>query len=153
MCRSLAPEAASGIVDLVSSKTACLRRRQAARRKRDKRLRKSGRVPQHTQAERRPAETERQRRLAADHRRQARLRRAAFSVVTSTGVASFIFLPLAGASGGRHSYPSLSAAQLARSDKPDLPHTPESDMTFDTPWAGPGTARVNVVVGPVLPTI
>jgi hypothetical protein len=34
-----------------------------------------------------------------------------------------------------------------------MPHMPESDVTFDTPWAGPGTARVNVMVGPVIITI
>jgi hypothetical protein len=34
-----------------------------------------------------------------------------------------------------------------------MPHMPESDVTFDTPWAGPGTARMNVMVGPVIPTI
>jgi hypothetical protein len=28
-----------------------------------------------------------------------------------------------------------------------MPHMPESDVMFDTPWAGPGTARVNVMVG------
>ena len=44
-----------------SSKTARIRRRQAARRKQAERLRRSGRAPQHTQTERRRAEAERQR--------------------------------------------------------------------------------------------
>jgi hypothetical protein len=47
----------------------------------------------------------------------------------------------------------LSAAELAWPGNPDMPHMPESDVTFDTPRAGPGTARVNVMVGPVIPTI
>ena len=47
----------------------------------------------------------------------------------------------------------LSAAELAWPGNPDTPHMPESDVTFDTPRAGPGTARVNVMVGPVIPTI
>jgi hypothetical protein len=47
----------------------------------------------------------------------------------------------------------LSAAELAWPGNPDMPHMPESDVTFDTPRAGPGTARVNVMVGPAIPTI
>jgi hypothetical protein len=46
--KSLHPPRPPGIVDSVSSKAARLRRRQAARRKMDKRLCKSGRVPQQT---------------------------------------------------------------------------------------------------------
>ena len=46
-----------------------------------------------------------------------------------------------------------TAVELAWPGNPDMPHMPESDVTFDTPWAGPGTARVNVMVGPVIPTI
>ena len=60
-CRSRSRHAAGGIVDSVSSKAARLRRRQAARRKQEKRQRKSGRVPQHTRAERRREAAERQR--------------------------------------------------------------------------------------------
>jgi hypothetical protein len=48
---------------------------------------------------------------------------------------------------------SRSAAELAWPGNPDMPHMPESDVTFDTRWAGPGTARVNEMVGPVIPTI
>ena len=47
----------------------------------------------------------------------------------------------------------LSAAELARPGNPDMLHMPELDVTFDTPRAGPGTARVNAMVGPVIPTI
>ncbi len=65
----------------MSGKAARLRRRQAAQRsaaqrKKNRRVRKSGRVPQHTQAERRRAEAERQRQQEADQGRQVRLRRA-----------------------------------------------------------------------------
>ena len=139
----------------MSSKAARLRRRQVARRKKQKRLRKSGRVPQHTKAERKRAEAERQRQRQreADQRRQAWLGRAVLPVVASASAASVMFLPLAGVSSGHHSYPYLSAAELAWPGNPEPPHMPEPDMTFDTPWVGPGTARVNVIVGPVLPTI
>jgi len=53
---------------------------------------------------------------------------------------------------GNHQIRSLCHA-LAWTGDPDMPHMPESDVTLDTPWAGPGTARVNVMVGPVIPTI
>lgn len=146
-------EVVSGIVHLMSSKAARRRRRETARRKKQKRLRKSGRVPQHTRTERKRAEAERKRQREADQRRQAWLGRAVLPVVASASVASVMFLPLTGVSSGRHSYPYLSAAELAWPGNPELPHMPEPGMTFDTPWAGPGTARVNVIVGPVLPTI
>lgn len=110
VCRSPIPDAASGIVDLVSSKTARLRRRRAARRKMDKRLRKSGRVPQYTRAERRQAAAERQQQHEADRRRQARLRRVVLPVFASVGAASIMFLPLAQASSENNSSLYLSGA-------------------------------------------
>jgi hypothetical protein len=149
-CRFLAPEAASGIVDLVSSKTARLRRRQAAQRKRDKRLRKSDRVPQHTRTERRREEVERQRWQEAHERQKKRLRRAVFPVIGSIGAAGIMmFMPLAGASRGHNSYLYLSAAGPAASGNPDLPHVPESDGTYYSSLVAAGTARTNVLVGPV----
>jgi len=75
------------------------------------------------------------------------------AVVATVSATSIMFLPLAGASSEHHSYPYLSAAELAWPGNSDMPHMPESDVTFDTPWAGPGAARVNVMVGPVIPTI
>lgn len=128
---SHARDTVSDIVDFMSSKTARLRRRHAAQRNRYKRLRKSGRVPQHTRAERRREEVERQRWKEAYERRKKRLRQAAFPVIGSIGAAGIImFMPLAEASSGHHSYLYLSAADPAASGNPDLPHTPESDGTY-----------------------
>jgi hypothetical protein len=140
----LAPVAAGGIVDFVSSKAARLRRRQAVRRKKDKRLRKSGRVPQHTRAERRRAEAERQRQQEADRHRQARLRGAVFPVLASTSAASLIFLTSSEVSSGHRSYPYVSAAELVWLGNPDLLHLPEPDMTFYTSLVVAGTARADI---------
>jgi hypothetical protein len=137
-CWSHAQDRASGIVELMSSKTARLRRRQAAQRNKYKRLRKSGRVPQHTRAERRRAAAERQRQQGVDQRRQERLRQ-----VVPTITASFMFVPLAEVSSGHHSSLYLSAAELARAETPDLPHMPERDMTFYAPSLAQRTARTN----------
>lgn len=115
----------------MSSKTARPRRRQAAQRNRYKRLRKSGRVPRHTRAERRREELERRRWQEAHERRQKRLRRAVFPVIGSIGAAGvMVFMSLAGASSGHHSYLYLSAAGPAASGNPDMPHTPESDGKY-----------------------
>lgn len=140
------PEATGGIVDLMSSKTARLRRRQAARRKKDKRLRKSGRVPQHTRAERRRAEAERQRQREADQRRQARLQRMVIPLVASTSAAGITFTTTAEVSKWHGLYPDVSAAQRAWPDNPDLPHMPEPDMTFYSPLVVAGTARADMRV-------
>jgi hypothetical protein len=134
-----------------SSKRARLHRRQAARRRVYKRLRKSGRVPQHTRAERRLAEVERQRQREAERSRQARLRRETFPVLATTAAASIIALIPAEVSGNHSGYPFISAAALAGPGRPDLPHQPEPDMTFDTPWAGPGGTAVASAVGPAGP--
>ena len=150
-CRSRSRYAASGIVDSVSSKAARLRRRQAARRKQEKRQRKSGRVPQHTRAERRREAAERQRQREVDQRRQERRRKVTLRVVVPTVAAGLMFVPLAEASSGHHSSLYLSAAERARADTPDLPDMPEQHMTFDTPSSAPGTARTNMLIGPVPP--
>ena len=134
----------------MSSKTARLRRRQAAQRNKYKRLRKSGRLPQHTRPERKREEVERQRWQEAHERRQKRLRRAVFPVIGSIGAAGIMmFMPLAGVSSGHHSYLYLSAADPAASGNPDLPHAPESDGTYYSPLVAAGTARTHVLVGPV----
>jgi hypothetical protein len=131
----------------MSSKAACLRRRQVARHKKQKRLRKSGRVPQHTLTERRREAAERQRARVADQHRQARIRRAVVPALVPLGAASFIFLAPAGLSAGRYTYQSLSADQPAWPGNPDLPHMPEPDVTFYTPLVVAGTARTNVLAG------
>jgi hypothetical protein len=134
----------------MSSKAVRLRRRQAAQRAKYKRLRKSGRVPQHTQAERRREEVERRHWRETHERRQKRLRRGVFPVVGSIGAAGMMmFIPLAGASSGHHSYLYLSAADSAASGNPDLPHAPEAEGTYYSPLVTVGTARTNVLVGPV----
>jgi hypothetical protein len=147
-CRSRKRCAAGGIVDSVSSKTARHRRRQAVRRKKEKRQRKSGRAPQHTWAERRREAAERRRQREADQRRQERLERVTLRVAVPTIAASIMFVPLAEAGSGHHSYPYLSAAALAGSGNPDLPHIPESDGTLYSPLVAASTARTNVLVGP-----
>jgi hypothetical protein len=68
-----------------------------------------------------------------------------------TSAACLAVLAPAGVSSRHHFYPYVSAAQLAGPGRPELPHPAEPDMTFDTPWAGPGTARADVAVGPVDP--
>jgi hypothetical protein len=47
---------------------------------------------------------------------------------------------------------TADSAELAWPGNSYMPHMLKSDVTFDTPWAGPGTARMNVMVGPVIPT-
>jgi hypothetical protein len=92
---------------------------------------------------------ERQRWQEATERRQRRLRRVVSPVIGSVGAASIMFMPLAGATIGHHSYLYLSAAELAAPANPDLPHAPESDGTYYSPLVAAGTARTNVLVGPV----
>jgi hypothetical protein len=91
---------------------------------------KSGRVPQHTRAERRREAAERHRQRQADQRREERRRKVTLRVVIPTVAASFMFVPLDEANSGHHSSLYLSAAELARADTPDLPHMPERDMTL-----------------------
>jgi len=142
---------ATGILDSVSSKTARLHRRQEARRKKDKRKRKSGRVPQHTRAERKRAQAERQLHRQVEQSRQAWLRRGAVLVLTSTGVASLAFLAPAEVSSGHHMYQYVSAAGFAWPGNPDLPHPPEPDMTFSPPFLTAGTASTAARVRRVAP--
>jgi hypothetical protein len=144
----------------VSSKTARLHRRQAANRKKYARLRKAGRVPQHTQAERMLAAAERERQREADQRHEAWLRRATLPVAaTVTAAAASVLF------GADHStsviprlyQPYSATAQFYPyvpshdSGDPDLPHVPEPDATFYTDYGGPGTARTDIAIGPVPP--
>jgi hypothetical protein len=131
-----------------SSKTARLRRRHAARRKEYKRLRKSGRVPQHTRAERRRAEVERQREREAERSWEAWRRRKAVPTFIAVGAASFIELASPPASRGHYVHPYIWAADAAWSGRPDLPHQPETDMTFYAQWDTMGTANASPEVGP-----
>ena len=136
----------------MSSKTARLHRRQAANRRKYARLRKSGRVPQHTEAERKRAAAERE----ADRRRAIWLRRATLPVVTGVGAAATIVtVSAAPATGGiMHLYHPYSAASQPypyvspAPDDPDPPHVPEPDMTFYTAYDGSGTSTATTRIGP-----
>jgi hypothetical protein len=145
----------------VSSKAARLHRRQAAKRKRYARLRKAGRVPQHTQAERRLAAAERERQREADQRREAWLRRGVLPVtLTLTAAAASVVIGAGHPTGvvQRFYHPYTAAAQLypyapsRDSGDPDLPHLPEPDATFYTAYAGSGTAVASVHILPGVQT-
>jgi hypothetical protein len=132
-----------------SSKTARLHRRQAARRKKYKRLRKSGRVPRHTRAERRRAEAERQRQREAERFQESWLRWRAAPAVIATGAASSIALFPLQVGRGHYAYQYVSAGGAAGPSRPDLPHPPDTDPTFYPSWSGPGTTTTARVGGPV----
>jgi hypothetical protein len=106
-------------------------------------------MPKHTWAERRREAAERQHQHEIDQRRQARLRRLVFPAIVSVGVSSVMSASVVEFNSGHHSYPVLSAAELARSDNPDLPHIPERDMTYYTPSVEAGTASTHFFVWPV----
>lgn len=142
----------------MSSKTARLHRRQAANRRKYARLRKAGRVPQHTTAERRHAAAERERQREAEQRRHDWLRRATGPVVTTLGAAAagvvIVAAPEATGETGHLGYmvQSYSLAQLypwvpPGSDHPDYPHVPEPDMTFYPLRTTAGTANASVRYG------
>jgi hypothetical protein len=140
----------------VNSKTARLHRRQAANRRKYARLRKAGRVPQHTQAERRHAAAERERQREADQRHVVWLRRGALPVATAVtaAAASVVFSTADSVRGAGHvHYPFSAASQpypyvpFAPED-PDLPHVPEPAGTFYTAYNGSGTATTATRFGP-----
>jgi hypothetical protein len=141
----------------VSSKTARLHRRQAAKRRKYARLRRAGRVPQHTQAERRQAAAERERQREADQRHVVWLRRGALPVAATVTAAASVMFGAGHTMGGiAHLYRPLSAATQfypwvpsPDSDYPDPPHVPESVGTFYTAYDGAGTARADIATGPV----
>jgi hypothetical protein len=132
----------------VSSKRARPQRRQASNLKRYARLRRAGRVPQHTQAERRLAAAERERQCEAEQRRTVWLRRAILLVATvvtaAAGIATFTVAPAMGGLGHAH-HPYSAVSQLHLSvpldpDHPDPPHVPDPDSTFYTDYDGSSTS-------------
>ena len=142
----------------VSSKTARLHRRQAANRRKYARLRKAGRVPQHTKAKRKLAAAERERRREADQRRTVWLRRGALPVAATVTAAAASVVFGAGHATSRiaNLYRPVSATTQfypwmpsSDSDYPDPPHVPESVGTFYTAWDGAGTARADIATWPV----
>jgi hypothetical protein len=84
-----------------------------------------------------------------NQRRQKRLQKVTLRVAVPTSAVGLMFVPLAGAGGGNHSFTHLSAAVSAEFGAPDLPHIPESSGTYDSPFVAAGTARVDLLVGPL----
>lgn len=143
----------------MSSKTARLRRRQAARREPYRRLRKAGRVPARTTAERRRAAADRQRKREAEQYRgwwRRPFSGSVVAVVTTSAASAVIATPVATVGIG-HLYKPYIRIELAGSrvrlgsDHPDYPHTPEGDSTFYTAWSGAGTATTSIRIGPETP--
>lgn len=139
----------------MSSKTARLRRRQAANLKKYARLRKAGTVPQHTQAQRRLAAAERERQRVADQRRDVRLRLASLPVAAtvSAAAASFVFGAAATNETGHVHRPLYPAVRQAYpfvpfdTDHPDPPHVPELEMTDYPVYYAAGTATAAMHAG------
>jgi hypothetical protein len=130
---------ASGIIVRVgSSKRARRRRRQAAQARHYKRLRKAGRLPRHTRAERRRAASERARQREADQRRERLIGRVMPPLAMGVAVPAFVFLGSSGpvVTGAHHWYPMVSAAPfggVGLPAGPDMPHLPDPGMTYYTP--------------------
>jgi hypothetical protein len=61
-------------------------------------------------------------------------------LVATTSAAGITFMTTAEVSKWHHLYPDMSATGPAWPDSPDLPHTPEPDMTFYSPLIAAGTA-------------
>jgi hypothetical protein len=66
-------------------------------------------------------------------------------------VPALTFMALTGVPGPNHSYPLVSLGSLGglALPAPEVPHLPELPMTFYSPLIAAGTARTNVLVGPV----
>jgi hypothetical protein len=132
----------------VSSKTATLRRRQAARQRQIKQQRKCGRVPQHTATERKRQALERE---AALHRIRLVRRCTGFAFGTVAGGIMAGVLSLSPASAAtppaaQHNYYRAfvtGQAKAARPDRGELPHDDGPDITqdgFPAPYVVTGTA-------------
>lgn len=109
---------------MVSSKSARRRRRQAAALRRYKRLRREGRLPVHTRAQRRRAAAERELQREAERRRFARIRILAGSAAAPPAAAAVMFLaPPVQISLHKVHEPYIAAQALSWPDRPDYPHT------------------------------
>jgi len=132
-----------------------LRRHQAARARRVRRLHKAA-WAQATRPERRRAATERwrQRQREADRRREKLIGRVMAPLAVGVAVPAFVFLASSGAAdaGAHHWYPMMSAApfgDVGLPAGPEIPHLPEPGTTYYTPMITAGTAvtmRSQVVV-------
>jgi hypothetical protein len=127
-----------------SSKTARLKRRQAARRKRKRMLRRQGRMPVHTRTERRRAALERQRERQALRRRSRHIRRVAGFAVAGIGTVTVLGQAVPAAASARPpaavmrpvrslylDYLFQQAVPLPRQVRPELPHDDGPDVTQD----------------------
>lgn len=121
-------------------------------------MRRAGRVPQHTQAERKQAAAGRELQREAGQRRTVWLRRGALPVATTVTAAAASVVFGAGHATSRIAdlYRPVSAATQfypwvpsPDSDYPDPPHVPETGGTFYTAYDGAGTARADRASGPV----
>lgn len=138
-----------------SSKSASRRRRQAANRKKYARLRREGRLPQHTKAERRRAAVEHDHKREAEQKHDRRLRLAAGAVAVPVAMAAALVFgapPLTGHLQYNSAYPMATAPfalGLPYAESPDPPHQPETDGTLYTPMVVSGTAVTAVPTGPI----
>src|SRR5258708_2448358 len=121
---------------MASSKTARLKRRRAARKRRDKQPRKSGRVPVHTRTERKRAALEREARRRRDQRRARRSRKVAAIAVAPVAAAAVITVLQSAHIPRPQLYRPFYAAQagLASSDKSDSPHTDLMEVMLADPF-------------------
>jgi hypothetical protein len=137
----------------VSSKTARLRRRQAARARAYNRLRKVGRLPVHTRTERLREAAQRR----ADRERQAGtltwMKRGTLVMVAAGGAAAVVALVPVQQDHSAHytGYPfATTQDQMSLPlPRPDPFHGAEPDGTYFTPYVGPGTTAVSTWHGTV----
>jgi hypothetical protein len=107
-----------------SSKTARRKRRRAGALRRYKRLRREGRLPVHTRAERKRVAQERERSREAERREERRNCRVAAVTVTSTAAAAFIAVISPEHILPHEIYrPYIAAEATSWPDRPDYPHT------------------------------
>lgn len=138
---------------MASSKSACRKRRRAAGLRRYKRLRREGRLPVHTRAERKRAAQERERAREAVRREERRNRRVAAIAVPPAAAAAFIFVPPSGhiSPPEFHQLAIVPAAApwLADLERPDYPHTDLLEIPEPDPFIPAlGTASPFANYGP-----
>ena len=155
-CRSPSrPRTVGSWIDVSSSKSACRRRRRAANHRKYAKLRKAGRVPRQTAAERREVAVEHHNQREVEQNEQWWQRRLTGSAAAMVSAAAVIAPVHAATDAIWHLHQSHSAVQYfnpyLRSDpeRPDLPHLPEPDATYYTAFDGAGTAATNRATGPV----
>ncbi len=126
-----------------SSKNVRCKRRQAARRKRKRMLRRRGKLPVHTRTERIRSARERQRQREAGRKQTRRVKKVAAVAVAIVGLsllgqavpAAASTRPAAVVSTARNLYRDYlsrqAAARVSWPDRPELPRDDGPDMTQD----------------------